>query len=608
MIEAAMLRIRTIWNVVRMVAELSRARIGLIAAFVVASVFNALTDGFTVMLVVPLVDTLASNSLFASIPLLGQFGALFEGLTVSQRLQWIALILGVIVLARGAIQYFLDIIVYVIPTEIEKELQARCLRSIMAAKADAIDKHSIGDLINMSSSFPIRVGIAARFLAQAFSSVVTIGILLLLMLAVRPIVLITIMSFILVCSVLFRSITRRVAADINTNLTRSQIEFSSYYTEIVQNFKFIKFSSAHEFFYRRLNASILNLKRIQIKSLALQAASYPFFSTVGGLLVCVIVLAASFFSNASGQEILAILVVFLVGFSRVLGPLSMFHISRNIFVSNVEAVEGLHGFLAMLDKAKEPQDGFRLSAPPESVAFDRVDFGYGDGELIVSDLSLNVPKGGMIAIVGHSGAGKSTILRLLMRLYRPTRGEILVNGVSLSEIAAETLWPRVGYVSQETPLFRGTVLENIMIADPEATLPQVVAAAQAASASAFIENLPDGFDTMIDSGGGSLSGGERQRIALARVFLKKPSLLILDEATSQLDTLTESAIRSAVNRLRESGCTVIVVAHRLATVQDADMIYVLSKGRIVEQGSHSALIKLDGVYSQMVATQRLEVS
>lgn len=606
MIKAAIARVNTTLGVVRMVVELSRTRVGLIGAFVVASVFNALTDGFTIMLVVPLVDTIASNSLFASVPLLGQFGALFEGLEVSQRLRWIALILGIIVLARGALQYFLDIIVYVIPTEIEKELQGRCLRSIMEAKADAIDKLSIGDLINMSSSFPIRVGIAARFLAQAFSSLVTIAILLALMLAVRPIVLITIFSFILVCSVLFRWITHRAAAEINQNLTRAQTEFSSYYTEAVQNFKFIKFSSAHDFFYKRLSGSIFRLKKIQIKSLALQAATYPFFSTVGGLLVSGIVLAASFLKELSGQEILAILVVFLVGFSRVLGPLSTFHIARTIFVTNVEAVEGLHGFLAMLDQAKEPQDGTRLPGPPESVAFDQVDFSYGDDKLIVSDLSLAVPPGSMVAIVGHSGAGKSTILRLLMRLYRPTRGEIRINGIALDAIAADTLWPRIGYVSQETPLFRGTVLENIKIADPAATLPQVMAAAQAASASAFIEKLPEGFDTILDSGGGTLSGGERQRLALARVFLKSPQLLILDEATSQLDTLTEAAIRTAVNRLRADGCTIIVVAHRLATVQDADMIYVLSKGRVVEQGSHSALIRQNGMYSDMVATQRLE--
>lgn len=608
MTKAVIVRVKATLGVMRMVVELSRTRMGLIGAFVVASVFNALTDGFTIMLVVPLVDTIASNSLFASIPLLGQFGALFEGLDVSERLRWIALILGVIVLSRGALQYFLDIIVYVIPTEIEKELQARCLRSIMEAKADAIDKFSIGELVNMSSSFPIRVGIAARFLAQAFSSIIAIIILLGLMLAVKPIVLITIFCFILVCSIVFRAITRRISSEINRNMTRAQTEFSSYYTEAVQNFKFIKFSSAHEFFYKRLSSSITGLKKIQIKALALQAATYPFFSTVGGLLVAGIVLAASFFNELSGQEVLAILVVFLVGFTRVLGPLSTFHIARTIFVTNVEAVEGLHGFLAMLDKAKEPQDGVHLSSPPESVEFDQVGFSYADDKLVVSDLSLTVTPGAMVAIVGHSGAGKSTILRLLMRLYRPSRGEIRVNGVSLDGIAAETLWPRIGYVSQETPLFRGTILENIMIADQQASLPQVIAAAEAASASEFIEKLPNGFDTMVDSGGGTLSGGERQRIALARVFLKGPKLLILDEATSQLDTLTEAAIRSAVNRLRADGCTVIVVAHRLATVQDADTIYVLSKGRIVEQGSHSTLIRQNGVYSEMVATQRLEAS
>jgi ATP-binding cassette, subfamily C, bacterial CydD len=243
-----------------------------------------------------------------------------------------------------------------------------------------------------------------------------------------------------------------------------------------------------------------------------------------------------------------------------------------------------------------------LPRPPR-LAFEDVTFRYtGRKASALDSFSLTFEAGERVAIVGRSGAGKTTLVSLLLRFFEPAQGRILFGGRDVRELGSAELRALIGVVAQDTYLFHGSVRENLLLACPGAGTEALEAAAQAAQAHGFITALPDGYDTIIGERGLKLSGGERQRIAIARALLKDAPILVLDEATSHLDAVAEAEVRRALDRLRV-GRTTLVIAHRLSTIRDADKIVVLDDGSVAEQGRHAELLALDGVYSHLIAAQ-----
>ena len=246
-----------------------------------------------------------------------------------------------------------------------------------------------------------------------------------------------------------------------------------------------------------------------------------------------------------------------------------------------------------------------LPAGPAAIRFERVDFAYEANRQILHDVSFEIPAGSKVAVVGHSGSGKSTLARLLYRFYDVGSGRITVNGLDLRGLKQASLRAAIGIVPQDTVLFNDTIRYNIHYGRPEATEGEVIDAAKAAHIHDFLMTLPDRYETRVGERGLKLSGGEKQRVAIARAILKNPSILIFDEATSALDSETEKGIQAELDRIAR-GHTTLVIAHRLSTVMDADQILVLDQGRIVERGTHRALLARAGSYAQMWALQQQE--
>ncbi|MFN0129003.1 MAG: ABC transporter ATP-binding protein [Verrucomicrobiales bacterium] len=294
----------------------------------------------------------------------------------------------------------------------------------------------------------------------------------------------------------------------------------------------------------------------------------------------------------------------MMGFTGMLmGPVYMIVQTFGDLQKSLAAVDRVFDHLREPDELDDPPDAVDAPARVEEIVFDHVHFGYSPDKLIIHDFSLRVPAGATVALVGASGAGKTTIADLVARFYRPTSGEIRLNGIPLEKIRLHSYRRLLGIVSQDTFLFDGTIAENLAYGRPEATREEIVAAAKQANAHEFIAELADGYNTPIGERGARLSGGQRQRLSIARAIVADPQILILDEATSALDTHSERLIQAAIEQL-EAGRTTFTIAHRLSTIARADVIVVLDHGHIVEVGSHPDLMALRGRYWHMVEQQR----
>ncbi len=265
-------------------------------------------------------------------------------------------------------------------------------------------------------------------------------------------------------------------------------------------------------------------------------------------------------------------------------------------------------FREVLDVAPEtydPPNAIDLPSAQGRITFERVSFRYPTGEQAVKEVSFEIQPGEVVALVGHSGAGKSTLIDLLLRFYSPQSGRILIDGVDIQQVRLSSLRSQIAVVPQQTMLFVGTIAENIAYGLPDATMEAIVRSAQQAHAHEFIERLPNGYETLVGDKGVRLSGGESQRIAIARALLRNPKILVLDEATSALDPIAERTIQQVIEEGRGIRTT-LIIAHRWTTVQCADRVLVMERGRLVEQGTHSELLARDGVYAKLYRAVLLE--
>lgn len=296
------------------------------------------------------------------------------------------------------------------------------------------------------------------------------------------------------------------------------------------------------------------------------------------------------------------LITFTGYVSLLAGPADFFSYIFRWWSSSMNSAQRIFEILDAKPDVVESKNPKKIHNIRGDIVLKNVTFGYEENREVLKDISLNVKSGKMLGIVGKSGAGKTTLVNLITRLYDPNSGNIYLDDVNLRDLTFEEIRRNVALVSQETYIFKGTIFENIAYANPVADRSAVIRAAISANAHGFICKLPDGYDTMVGSGGRSMSGGERQRISIARAILADPKILILDEATAAVDTETEKNIQRSLSYLIKNRTT-ISIAHRLSTLRDADELIVIEDGKITEQGTHSELVHQKGAYYKLLQIQ-----
>ena len=503
---------------------------------------------------------------------------------------------------KGLSLYFAKAIMINVSHEVQKDVQTDMFKSLINADTQLIDSEHSGKFIsNLTNDVNMLVNLISTAILNLFKDSLTlIGLLTVMFYQNWKLSLIAI-TMIPLASFAAKSLGKRIGKVSTQQMNFSAI-LSSYLVEIFKNHKLTKIFQMENFEEERANEYLNNLKEKGKKIAIVFTRASPIMEFLTGIMIAIMIYYAAKLISNNELEVSNF-------FSFLAAMMLAYQPVRSLATLNIAIEQGISGakrVLPVIDempKVSDVKNAKELIINDGSVHFDKVSFSYpNNDQKTLNSIELNIPGKKMTALVGHSGAGKSTIINLIPRLFNVSHGDIKIDDQSIYGIKLTSLRKNISMVSQETTLFDDTIWNNISYAKRNATKEEIIEAARFSFCDEFINNLPQKYDTIIGENGIRLSGGEKQRISIARALIKKSPIILLDEATSSLDTKTESKIQMAITHLTK-GRTTIVIAHRLSTIVNADKIYVIENGKAIGEGKHEELIKSSKTYKDFYEKQ-----
>lgn len=515
---------------------------------------------------------------------------------------FILILLFALYIGEWIVKFLLQFLMATIGQRIIHHIRLTLFNQIKTLPLSFFDRHQHGELMSRLTNDVDNISTTiSNSLTLLLTYSFTIVGIFIVMLCLNPILtLVTIVAVLLIFL-----LTKIVTSHTKKLFAQQQKELGSLNGEIEEDISglfVIKSFCREEETEKSFEKKNDRLCQVSIRALIWSGYLMPLMNVINNLCyVAIAVLSGVLFVNKTISDI-GLITSFLLYVRQFTRP---FVEIANIYNNFQTAVAGAERVFEILDEQSEPSDirqPYELKNPRGDIILDHVQFGYTEDKMVLKDISLTIPAGTKVAIVGPTGSGKTTIINLLTRFYDVSGGKIILDGHDLREYRMQDLREVFGVVLQDTALFATTIRENIAYGHSDATLEQVREAARIANADAFIERLPSGYETVLEQGGIELSQGERQLLTIARAVLTNAPIMILDEATSAVDTVTEQKIRQAMLNICK-GRTSFIIAHRLSTIRDSDIIVLIENGMIAEQGTHQELMALDGKYAMMYKTQ-----
>jgi len=570
----------------------------------------SLLDGFTLVVLIPLLKHLfgtAGQLRPSSTRLEELMDQLVEpvvaGLSPGQAAGRLVVLLALGLLLKNALSYASSQISVRAQEGLVRDVRSRLFSHLLTLEMDFFQRTRAGQLISaMITEVDQTKTVITASLLSLFQNLVVVATTLFILSQISIRLTILTLAFVPLLVLGLQVLLRRLRSHAQAR-ARERGEITATITERLGAIRLIRAYGEEQRESSRFRAQAERYRKRVIRTQRFSSLTSPLTEIFSGFLVILIIWAGTKpglvgLASALAPEAIIVFLMAALKLSSPLKTIASFPAAMAVTLASAERVFDL------LDQppAELEVPGEETARFDREIVFDKVSFRYRSGDLVLNEVSFRMPRGKIVALVGPSGAGKTTAADLLPRFHDPTSGQILMDGAPLTKLTRRSLRALMGIVSQETVLLNDTVLANIAYGSPGATREQVEAAAKAANAAGFITALPSGYDTMLGERGTRLSGGQRQRIAIARALLRDPPILILDEATSALDTESERLVQQAIERLMHHR-TVLVIAHRLATVRDADEIVVLDAGRVVQRGTHQKLLQTGGLYRRLYDLQ-----